>query len=114
MIKISKELIGASSVPLILSILEKEESYGYEIIKRVKELSKGKIKWSDGMLYPVLRKMEKQKLISSKWRMAENGRRRKYYFIEHNGREMLDTEMRNWKIFIQMFKELWKPQTRPT
>jgi len=52
--KLEKELVAASSVPLVLSILAEADSYGYAIIQRVKELSDGKIAWTDGMLYPVL------------------------------------------------------------
>ncbi len=58
--KLSKELIGASSIPIILSILSKNESYGYEIIQNVKEISNGKIEYGDGTLYPVLHKLEKK------------------------------------------------------
>ena len=56
---ISKDLVAASSKPLILSILCQKESYGYEIIKIIHEFSQNEIQWKDGMLYPVLHKMEK-------------------------------------------------------
>ena len=55
---IEKELVAASTEPLILSLLAKGESYGYELIQEVKALSGDKIKWTDGMLYPVLHRME--------------------------------------------------------
>src|ERR1043165_7316011 len=59
--KLQKELVAASSVPLVLSILTEGDSYGYAIIQRVKELSGGKIEWTDGMLYPVLHWLEEQR-----------------------------------------------------
>ena len=62
---ISKDLIAASATPLILAILSEGENYGYAIIKRVKELSDGRMQWTDGMLYPVLHRLETQKLIES-------------------------------------------------
>jgi PadR family transcriptional regulator, regulatory protein PadR len=71
MSKISKELVGASAIPIILSILDKNESYGYEIMQNVKELSSNRIEWKEGSLYPVLHKLEKNGLIKSLWKMAK-------------------------------------------
>ena len=59
---VSKDLVAASATPLILSILAEGDSYGYAIIKRVRELSGGQMEWTDGMLYPVLHRLEKQGL----------------------------------------------------
>ena len=67
--KLSKELIGASSTPIILSILKKNESYGYEIIQNIKEISGGKIEFGEGTLYPVLHKLEKKGFIESSWKI---------------------------------------------
>ena len=50
---IEKELVAASTEPLILSLLAKGESYGYELIQEIKRLSGEEIRWTDGMLYPV-------------------------------------------------------------
>lgn len=106
--KPSKELIGASTVPIILSILSKKESYGYEIIQSVKEVSKGRIEYADGTLYPVLHKMEKKELIESYWKLAETGRKRKYYKISKAGKNELTTEKENWTIMNQIIMKLWK------
>ena len=90
--KISKELIGASSVPIILSILSENESYGYEIIQKVKAISNGKIEYGDGTLYPVLHKLEKKELIESYWKIPESGRKRKYYKISIKGKRTFITK----------------------
>lgn len=111
MSKISKELVGASAVPVILSILDKSESYGYEIMQKVKQLSDGKIEWKEGSLYPVLHKLEKNGLIKSLWKMAENGRHRKYYAINKKGRKALQDEIQNWLMVQAMLKELWADLT---
>lgn len=105
---ISKELVGASSIPIILSVLAEKESYGYEIIQRVKELSNGKIEWGDGTLYPVLHKLEKKGLLQSDWKTAESGRRRKYYRISNDGKRELATEKENWTIINEVIQKLWK------
>jgi PadR family transcriptional regulator PadR len=76
---LGKDLVAASSTPLVLAILSEGDSYGYAIIKRVKELSDGHLLWTDGMLYPVLHRLERQGLVASKWGESESGRRRKYY-----------------------------------
>jgi DNA-binding PadR family transcriptional regulator len=105
--KISKELVGASAVPIILSILDKKESYGYEIMQKVKDLSDDRIEWKEGSLYPVLHKLEKNGLIKSLWKMADNGRHRKYYAINKKGRKALREEIENWNLVENMLKDLW-------
>ncbi|MFA9391549.1 MAG: PadR family transcriptional regulator [Prolixibacteraceae bacterium] len=107
MSKISKELVGASAIPIILSILDENESYGYEIMQKVKELSESRIEWKEGSLYPVLHKLEKNGLIKSLWKMADNGRHRKYYAINKKGRKALQEEIENWKLVQTMLDELW-------
>jgi len=108
MSKISKELVGASAIPIILSILEKGETYGYEIVQKVKDLSDSRIEWKEGSLYPVLHKLEKNGLIKSLWKMAENGRHRKYYAINRKGRKALQDEIENWTLVHMMLSDLWK------
>src|SRR5271170_6299990 len=73
--KLTKDLVAASAVPLVLSILEEGESYGYAIIQRVRQLSSGEIEWTDGMLYPVLHRLEEQGFITARWQDSEAGRK---------------------------------------
>ena len=82
---------------MILSILLNGENYGYQIIQSVKRISGGKLEWSDGMLYPVLHRLEKDGFIRSKWIISEEGRRRKYYRITDLGHKELEAEMAQWK-----------------
>src|SRR5262245_18463548 len=60
---LGKDLVAASATPLVLAILAEGDSYGYAIIKRVAELSGGHLQWTDGMLYPVLHRLERQGLV---------------------------------------------------
>lgn len=110
MLKLSKDLVAASSIPVILSILSGGEHYGYEIIKKVREASGGHVEWSDGMLYPVLHKLEDKGLIESYWEMSEEGRKRKYYRLKPEGQEVLATEQQNWLAIQTLLKNLWNPQ----
>ena len=91
-VPMSKELVAASSRPMVLSILAGGESYGYEILQRVTLLSEGRVQWSDGMLYPVLRRLEKEGLIEGEWRTMDSGRRRKYYRLSGKGKRQLEKD----------------------
>lgn len=108
--KLSKELIGASSIPIILSILCKEESYGYQIIQEVKKISDGKLEWSEGSLYPVLHKLEKKGLITSTWKRSDTNRKRKYYALSKTGKTALQTEQQNWTFIHSIITQLWEPR----
>jgi PadR family transcriptional regulator, regulatory protein PadR len=108
---LTKELAAASTVPMVLSVLTGGENYGYALIQRVRELSGGKIEWTEGMLYPVLHWMEKEDLIESEWREAETGRKRKYYRLRKEGRKALQVEKQNWLTVHETMEKLWKQQT---
>jgi len=106
---IEKALVAASSKPIILSILLGGEDYGYQIIQKVKDISRGSLEWSDKMLYPVLHRMEKEGFIVSRWKMSEGGRLRRYYKITEKGRRELDSERRQWRSVTEALAKLWKP-----
>jgi DNA-binding PadR family transcriptional regulator len=82
----------------VLAILSEGESYGYAIIKRVDELSSGEMRWTDGMLYPVLHRLERNGLVKASWGRAESGRRRKYYQLTDQGAEELANQQRQWQL----------------
>ena len=104
---LSKDLVAASSRPMVLSILEKGESYGYEILKTIRDRSGEKIEWKDGMIYPLLRKLENEGLIESFWKTAESGRRRKYYRIKSTGEKYLEEQKAQWALVNSVFDQLW-------
>ncbi len=107
-----KELIGASTIPLVLTILSDREHYGYELIKKVKTLSGGKLDWSEAMLYPVLHRLQRDGLIHYRWEVLnEGGRKRKYYAITPMGREALQAKKEDWIDMIQLFVKMWDLQT---
>ena len=94
---ISKQLMAASTRPIILAILVRGEDYGYSIIQKVKDISGGSLEWTDGMLYPVLQRMEMDGLISSQWKAAEGSRPRRYYRLTSSGRQELEAELSAWR-----------------
>src|SRR5256885_17143851 len=85
--KLNKDLVAAYAAPLVLSILEDGESYGYAILERVRTLSGGAVEWTDGMLYPVLHRLEANGYVASPWGAAETGRRRQDYALKAAGGE---------------------------
>jgi PadR family transcriptional regulator len=96
--RIDKDLVAASATPLVLGILADGESYGYAILKRVNELSGGRLEWTDGMLYPLLHRLERLGYVEAHWQLAENGRRRKHYVITTDGRDALAERRRQWEV----------------
>jgi PadR family transcriptional regulator PadR len=113
MMDINKDLIAASSTPIVLAILAEEASYGYAILKRVRELSGGRLEWTDGMLYPVLHRLERLGYIDARWRIAESGRRRKYYRITRRGREQLAEERKQWQAVDATLRGVWRALAQP-
>jgi PadR family transcriptional regulator PadR len=95
---LGKDLVAASATPLVLAILSEGESYGYAIIKRVDELSGGRMQWTDGMLYPVLHRLERAGYVESSWGRSGSGRRRKYYRLTDRGEAELAEQRRQWLV----------------
>lgn len=106
--ELPKDLIAASSFPMVLAVLANGESYGYEIIKAIKEKSNGQLEFAEGTLYPILKKMEANNWISSKWYTAENGRERKYYKLTSTGKKQLEKEKENWQSVTLILQSLWQ------
>ena len=104
---VSKNLMAASTKPLILTILDRGEMYGYQIIQNVIQHSGGTLEWSEGMLYPVLHRMEKENFIRSQWKISTNGRRRKYYHLTELGKKELEKERNQWMKVHKMLSKLW-------
>jgi PadR family transcriptional regulator PadR len=108
---ISKALTGASTKPIILAILKKGESYGYEIIQQVKNLTGGELDWSEPMLYPFLKRLERDGLVKSQWRISDKGPLRKYYRLTKLGLAELERERNQWLTVHAALTTLWKPAT---
>lgn len=110
---ISKDLVAASATPLVLAILAESDSYGYAILKRVSELSGGELQWTDGMLYPVLHRLERQGHIKGKWGASETGRKRKYYHLTARGQAQLARERQQWQLMDAALRNIWPAFSLP-
>src|SRR4051794_31212034 len=105
--------MAASSTPIVLAILAEADSYGYAILQRVRELSGGRMQWADGMLYPVLHRLERMGHVEAPWEVAESGRRRKYYRITPQGRAQMAEEHRQWLAVDATLRGIWQVLSFP-
>jgi len=103
----ARELIAATTRPLLLGLLAGGESYGYALIQRVKELSGGKLEWTEGMLYPVLHRLEAEGLIEAEWKDGDSGRKRKYYRLTRLGKKAAQHERAQWLSVHETLDALW-------
>ncbi len=111
--EINRDLTAASSTPIVLAILAEADSYGYAILQRVREVSAGHLEWTDGMLYPVLHRLERLGYVEARWETAASGRRRKYYRITPRGRVQLDEERRQWLAVDATLRGVWQTLCLP-
>lgn len=105
--QITKDLVAASAAPLVLGILGEGESYGYAILKRIAELSSGELVWTDGMLYPLLHRLERLGLVEANWRTPEGQRRRKYYRLTEEGVASLADQRNQWSVVTETLQRVW-------
>ncbi|WP_353829148.1 PadR family transcriptional regulator [Agromyces sp. SYSU T0242] len=105
--RIGKDLVAASATPVVLGILAEGESYGYAILQRIAELSGGRLEWSDGMLYPLLHRLERLGHVESEWRDSPTGRRRKHYRLSTQGAAALTEQRRQWDVVGDVLAKVW-------
>jgi transcriptional regulator len=106
------DLIKGSTSSLLLSLLEEQPMYGYQIVKELEARSQGYFKFKEGTLYPALHRLEKAGLITGKWQMLPNGRQRRYYYITARGEAKLAEEKTQWQDFLAAVKLIL--QTEPS
>jgi PadR family transcriptional regulator, regulatory protein PadR len=103
-----KELVAASTEPMILALLSRGENYGYAIVQEILERSQNQIEWTDGMLYPVLHRMERKGWIKARWGKSDTGRKRKYYAITVDGKNALEQHHTHWTLVHGIYSSLRK------
>lgn len=111
--RIDKDLVAAAATPLVLGILADGESYGYAIAKQVRELSGGRMEWTDGMLYPLLHRLERLGYVTAEWRVSPSGRRRKHYALAEAGHQALADRRRQWAVVDAALRQVWRASDTP-
>ena len=97
--KLSKELVKGSSAMLVLSLLEHEEMYGYQIIKELEVRSENVFSMKEGTLYPILHSLETEGFVEAYWEETESSRKRRYYRITEAGRAELMRQTEEFKVY---------------
>ncbi|RJQ80314.1 PadR family transcriptional regulator [Pseudonocardiaceae bacterium YIM PH 21723] len=105
--KLTKDLVAASATPMVLGILAEEDSYGYAILRRITELSGGQLDWTEGLLYPLLHRLERLGHVEAYWQAVTGERRRKYYRITDTGSAELAEQRRQWDTVVATLREIW-------
>lgn len=108
--RIGKDLVAAAATPMVLGILSEGESYGYAILQRVSELSAGELEWSDGMLYPLLHRLERLGHVESAWQVSPSGRPRKHYRLSATGAAVFREQRRQWDVVSRALQQVWSEQ----
>ncbi|GEO57345.1 PadR family transcriptional regulator [Companilactobacillus bobalius] len=103
---ISKDIIRGHTATIVLNILNQGDSYGYEIAKRVKELSHDDYELNEATLYTVFRRLEKNGDIVGYWGDETQGGRRKYYQITTQGKQTLTDNIEAWNFAKKVIDEL--------
>ena len=97
---LERELKRGSTELLILALLEQQPRHGYELSKLIASRSKGVLTFHAASLYPLLLRLEERGLIAGRWVEKSGQRRRRYYRITADGKEMLSSHRRSWKEFF--------------
>src|SRR6266540_2200526 len=92
---------------MVLGILAEGESYGYAILRRINELSGGELDWTEGLLYPLLHRLERLGYVESSWQSVTGERRRKYYRTTDKGLAELAEQRRQWDTVVGALMEVW-------
>lgn len=109
--KINKELLKGSTTVLILSLLNKKDMYGYEMIKDIEIKSRNVFSFKEGTLYPILHTLENENYIESYWDSSQGSRKRKYYKITAIGKKLLSEKEKEWKLFSSTVNSvLWEDE----
>ena len=111
--KVAKDLVAASATPMVLGILAEADSYGYAILRRINELSGGELDWTEGLLYPLLHRLERLGHVESSWQSVSGERRRTYYRITRGGLAEIAEQRRQWATVVDVLKEIWQGPGEP-
>lgn len=107
--KYEVELVRGNIDCLLLFLIKEEgRTYGYQIIKEVRQRSEGYFQFKEGTIYPALHRLEDEGLIEGEWTRLTNGQERRYYRITTKGMEMLGERIEAWRGFTMAMNMIFK------
>lgn len=104
-----RELLKGSTETLLLSLLQKQPMYGYQIIKELDKKSQGYFRFREGTLYPALHRLESEGLILGVWESHSSGKKRRYYSLTEKGLEWLEAKVLEWQGFASAVNMVMQP-----
>ena len=104
--RIRHQIARGSAELAILSLLDEQPLYGFEISKRIDERTSGALHFTLASLYPMLYDIEKRGLIAGRWQSNEAGRDRRYYALTPAGKKQLTPLRQEWRGFFQALDQL--------
>jgi len=96
---------GAAEI-VVLSLLEREDLHGYELVRRIDDRSGGALTFNFASLYATLYRLEERGLIRGRWVERAGQRRRRYYHITAAGHEVLAAQRQEWAQFFTLIRDL--------
>ena len=106
MTNIDGDILKGHTLTLILTLIEEQPSYGFQLAKEIGRRSEGTFNFREGLIYPALYQLEKEGLIESEWRFSHDGPRRKYYKITPNGRKEAARLRKRWSVFEKAMNQV--------
>ena len=96
---IGGDILKGNTLTIILSLLEQQPMYGFQIAKEVERRSAGTFAFREGLLYPALHQLEKEGLVEGEWQRSNQGPRRKYYSLTRKGKREAERLRKRWLVF---------------
>jgi PadR family transcriptional regulator, regulatory protein PadR len=106
-----RELLKGNTDSLLLCLISREPTYGYQIVKELEARSNGYFRFKEGTLYPALHRLEREGLIEGKWQILPNGQQRRYYYMTERGQQVLAARLATWQDFSTAVKAVTQAET---
>ena len=94
-----QDLRKGSTALLVMHVLADEPMYGFQLVEALRARTGGVLDFAEGMLYPMLHKLERAGLLAAEWQPGADGPPRKYYRLTPAGREELERQRGEWTRF---------------
>lgn len=106
-----RELLKGNTDSLLLCLISREPTYGYQIVKELERRSNGYFQFKEGTLYPALHRLEREGLIEGRWQILPSGQQRRYYYITEKGQQVLSTRLATWQDFSTAVEAVTQAKT---
>lgn len=104
-----RELLKGNTDLLLLSLINNQPMYGYQIIKELERRSNGYFQFKEGTLYPALHRLERAGLVTARWQKLPTGQERRYYYITPKGQKVLSERLAIWQGFSNAVSLIMQP-----